>query len=67
MTVSMEMVVPGLVGYAIDRLIGTVFLLSLLGFALGMTLAIWHLLRMTREDHENNSQRRDADSGKRKP
>ena len=67
MAVSLEMVAPGLVGYAIDRLIGTVFLLSLLGFALGMTLAIWHLLRMTREDDENNSQRRNAVSGKRKP
>ena len=46
-TVCLEMIVPGLLGLWIDQRIGTVVLLGVLGFAFGITIAIWHLLRMT--------------------
>jgi hypothetical protein len=46
-TVALEMVLPGLAGTWLDDRWGTGFL-GLLGFALGVTLGIWHLLQMTR-------------------
>ena len=47
MAVSIEMVVPGLAGQWLDARLGTKFLV-LVGFALGLTLGIWHLLVMTK-------------------
>ena len=46
-TVSLEMVVPGVIGLFVDRWLGTVVLFTLVGFGLGLTLGIAHLLRMT--------------------
>jgi hypothetical protein len=46
-TVALEMVLPGLGGLWLDRRWGTEPYIGLLGFALGMILAFWHLLRMT--------------------
>jgi hypothetical protein len=51
MTVSAEMVVPGLIGYWFDQQLGNFFetrivLFVLLGFAGGLVLAIWHLLKI---------------------
>ena len=55
MTVSLEMVVPGLLGYwALDRNLGTQGLFTLLGFGLGMTLGIYHLVRMTSGESETS-------------
>jgi hypothetical protein len=47
-TVSLEMVVPGLVGLWVDCRLGTKGLFSLIGFVGGVVMAFWHLLRMTR-------------------
>lgn len=47
MTVSMEMVVPGLIGVWLDNRLGTKVVFVLLGFGGGCTLAVWHLIRMT--------------------
>ena len=46
-TVVAEMVLPGLAGQWLDRRWGTDFL-TLVGFALGLTVGIWHLIAMTR-------------------
>ncbi len=48
MTVSLEMVVPGLVGYWIDTKLGTKFAFMLSGFAFGSFAALKHLLYLTR-------------------
>ena len=45
-TVALEMVLPGIFGQWLDGRWGTKFL-GLAGFALGVTVAIWHLLQMT--------------------
>jgi hypothetical protein len=45
-TVGLEMVLPGIFGQWLDERWGTRFL-GLAGFALGITVGIWHLLRMT--------------------
>lgn len=47
MTISVEMVLPGVLGLWVDGKLGTGALFTLLGAASGLTLAIWHLLRMT--------------------
>jgi len=46
-TVVMEMVLPGIFGVWLDKKWGTNFV-GLLGFALGLTTAIIHLLQMTK-------------------
>jgi hypothetical protein len=50
MVVSLEMVLPGLAGYWVDRWLGSRVLFTMLGFALGSWLAVVHLIRMTRAD-----------------
>ncbi len=52
MTISLEMVVPGLVGYWLDTKLGTKFVLMLAGFVLGFTAAIKHLLHLTQKKSE---------------
>ena len=50
MIVSLEMVLPGIAGYWIDRWLGTRVLFMLLGFALGSTAAMTHLIQLTRSE-----------------
>ena len=50
MIVSLEMVLPGLAGYWIDKQLGTAVVFMLLGFAVGSSAAVVHLVRMTRRD-----------------
>ncbi len=47
-TVAISMVVPGLIGYLIDRQLGTRAVLTIIGFGMGMTYGIWELVRMSR-------------------
>ena len=53
MTISLEMVVPGLVGYWLDNKFGTKFVLMLAGFVLGFITAIKHLLYFTQKANRN--------------
>ena len=55
MTVSLEMVVPGLAGLWIDRRLETTPLVTLVGFAVGLTMGIWHLIRLTRSQNKVSS------------
>lgn len=48
MTISAEMVVPGLLGYWLDQRLGTGVLFLLLGFALGGLLATLALMRIAK-------------------
>jgi len=59
MTVSLEMVVPGAIGIWLDRYFGTVVLFALLGFAGGLSLAIWHLVRIGNTGAGTDSSRKD--------
>ena len=47
-TLSVVMVAPGILGYVVDRQLGTVALFTIVGMALGMVLGMWSLLRATR-------------------
>jgi hypothetical protein len=55
MVIAAEMVVPGLVGVWIDQKIGSLVVFALAGFALGITVAIMHLVRMTKSNSDSNS------------
>jgi hypothetical protein len=46
-TVALEMVLPGLAGLWLDSQLETQFL-TVLGFALGVPLGMWHLIAMTK-------------------
>jgi hypothetical protein len=54
MVVSLEMVLPGLAGYWIDQQLGSKVVFTLIGFAVGTTGAVTHLLRMTRSDQQRS-------------
>ena len=58
-TLALVMVVPGVIGYWVDGWLGTKALVTLLGFALGGSYALWQLLKMTqpprRPDAGSNS------------
>jgi F0F1-type ATP synthase assembly protein I len=55
-TVAMGMVIPGLMGYFLDKQLGTKPLLTILGFGLGVTFGIWELVQMTRPPRDENSE-----------
>jgi len=58
MTISVEMVLPGLLGYWLDKRLGFKALFVFVGFACGMTVAVWHLIRITAADSRKRSNRR---------
>lgn len=62
MTVSLEMVLPGLLGVWIDGRLGTKVLFTLSGFAAGLTFAIWHLVKMTKSPDMTKTDRSDVTS-----
>jgi len=47
-TIAIGMVIPALLGVWLDRLLGTVALLTVLGVFLGMALGFWQLLKIAR-------------------
>jgi hypothetical protein len=50
MVVSLEMVLPGIGGYWLDKWLGTRVLFMLIGFAVGCTAAAFHLIQLTRSE-----------------
>ena len=50
-TVSLEMVLPGVGGHYLDTRLGTSYW-ALIGFGVGMTVAMLHLIQMTRRPPE---------------
>ena len=64
-TISLEMVLPGLVGFWIDRQLGTVMVFLVLGVILGMTTGTMHLVRLA--SSTSSARREDRNSSKNKP
>ena len=60
-TVSLEMVVPALAGYWLDRKLGTPLLFLILGAVLGFAVGLRSLLRMTRLTTAGNETREKND------
>jgi hypothetical protein len=61
MTICLEMVVPGLVGYWVDQKLGTRVVFTVLGFAVGLSSGLWHLIKMS--DSRSGESRGGRDSG----
>jgi F0F1-type ATP synthase assembly protein I len=55
MVVSLEMVLPGLAGLWLDKQLGTKVLFMLVGFGLGSTAAVVHLIRMVRDEADKDA------------
>jgi hypothetical protein len=53
MVVSLEMVLPSLVGYWLDRQLGTVLVFTIIGSVLGCTGGLWHLIHLTRTETDS--------------
>ncbi len=69
MSISLEMVVPGVLGLWIDRWLGTLPLFLILGVIFGMTAGMIHLVQFARrigEEAKKPSSRDDRD-GQRRP
>jgi F0F1-type ATP synthase assembly protein I len=62
-SIAAEMVVPGLIGLWIDRKLGTVMLFLVLGVALGMTLGLIHLVRLTKSLSDQSAPRKSRKDG----
>ena len=61
MTISLEMVLPGLAGYWLDQKFGTRALFMLIGFAVGGIAAFGHLIHLARRV-QNSQNRRNKNS-----
>jgi hypothetical protein len=59
-TISVQMVVLGLIGYWVDNKLEIRGLFTLLGFSLGMTFGTWQLIRFTRQSEQRVSQTGDG-------
>jgi len=55
-TISLEMVAPGLFGVWLDRKLGTKVVFTIVGFALGFTLAMVHLLRISKQPPDDRKE-----------
>ena len=65
-SIALEMVIPGILGFWLDQNLGTVMVFLVLGVALGMTVGMIHLVRLTKSigsgspTKSSNSQRKDS-------
>ena len=60
MTISLEMVLPGLAGYWLDTKLGTKALFLLVGFAVGGYLAFLQLQAISRQNSARQARNRSA-------
>jgi len=63
MTISAEMVLPGIGGLWLDKRLETDFIFTLIGFAIGLPLALWQLLRMTQATQDSGRTNDDPNDG----
>jgi hypothetical protein len=61
--IALEMVLPGIAGDWLDKRWGTSFL-ALVGFGLGITLGMWHLLVISKASTRRDSKHRESGSAK---
>ena len=57
-TISLEMVVPGVIGLWIDRKLGTGMLFLVLGVLLGLGMGMWHLIKLADAARPNDTPER---------
>jgi ATP synthase protein I len=50
-SISMEMVLPGVLGYFVDQWLGTKLVFVIGGLILGFVGGIWQLIKLTKHDN----------------
>ena len=65
MSIALEMVIPGLMGYWLDGRVGTEPLFTVCGVFLGMGLGMWHLLKIAKPVTDRGSARSSTDADER--
>jgi len=55
-SISLEMVLPAVAGYWLDRRLGWLPGLTIVGGAAGLALGIWTLIRWARQEHARQAQ-----------
>jgi F0F1-type ATP synthase assembly protein I len=66
-TIALEMVLPGVLGYGIDRWWSTGYLFTISGFVLGFVVALIHLVRIAADDAPPAASRREDAAGGPRP
>ncbi len=66
-TISMEMVLPGLLGYWVDRKLGLPWVFFVLGGLLGLAGGTWHLIRLSQESTGPKGERKGPANHTREP
>lgn len=61
MTICLEMVVPGLIGFWVDQKLGTRVVFTVLGFGVGLSGGLRHLIKMS--DSRSGESRSGRDGG----
>lgn len=56
-SIALEMVLPAVLGIWIDSKLGTEILFTVLGGILGMSAAMMHLLRISKEEHKKKTEK----------
>jgi len=65
--ISLEMVLPGLLGFWLDRTLGTVMVFLVLGVILGMTVGMMHLVRLAAPRAKDQAKRSASDRDRTDP
>ena len=63
-SIALEMVIPGLLGYWLDSRVGTAGFFTVCGFVLGMFLGMWHLLKIAKSEADHGSAAGGTDADK---
>jgi hypothetical protein len=59
-TISLEMSLPGVLGFWLDERWGTGVLCTILGFAIGFSLGMFHLIKLAKSPPGGNSSGTDS-------
>jgi F0F1-type ATP synthase assembly protein I len=62
-SIGLEFVVPALLGYGLDRWLGTKPWFAVLGALLGLAMGMFHVFRLPAELARDAERRREADGG----
>ena len=60
-SISLMMIIPAIIGYFVDQRLGTLILFTAIGLIVGMSAAIWQLVKFVAlENQKEQSQQEDS-------
>ena len=61
-SISLMMIIPAIVGYFVDQRLKTLILFTAIGLIVGMSAAIWQLVKfVAMENRQNDAQAKDSE------